>query len=71
MRADKGQCPTTQWISSVYKSANEYTSEYLPTQWISSEIKLRSHCGRRGFIPLVGGYYIIWNRGEIGEIGER
>ena len=60
-----------QWISSVYKSANDRYMETCLVQWISSEIKLRKrHCTGRNPKPYAGAYYIMrMNKGN-GNIDE-
>ena len=60
-----------QWISSVYKSANDRYIETCLVQWISSEIKLRkSHCTGHNPKPYTGACYIIrMNKGN-GNIDE-
>ena len=72
---DKGQYENNiqlvQWISSVYKSANDRYIETCLVQWISSEIKLRkSHCTGCNPKSYVSAYYIIRvNKGN-GNIDE-
>ena len=69
-QGDKGRYENNvqlvQWISSVYKSANDRYMETCLVQWISSEIKLRkSHCTGRNPKPYAGAYYIIiMNKGN-------
>ena len=69
-QGDKGRYENNvqlvQWISSVYKSANNRYIETCPVQWIFSDIKLRkSHCTGCNPKPYDGAYYIIrMNKGN-------
>ena len=60
-----------QWISSVYKSANDKYMETRLVQWISSEIKLRrSHHTGHNPKPYASAYYIIRTNKGKGNINE-
>ena len=60
-----------QWISSVYKSANDRYMETCLVQWISSEIKLRKiHCTRCNPKLYASAYYIIRTNKGNGNIDE-
>ena len=74
-QGDKGQYENNvqlvQWISSVYKSANDRYIETCLVWWISSEIKLRkSHCTGHNPKPYTGAYHIIRTNKRKGNINE-